>query len=176
MPRRNLRRYALWLYGSCDFATFDPSLTAPELFLELSELHNAAGMLQDESFGNEVMDAMVAHLITRYDQMLLEDFLTEFVRTNAKGTTGRKLIADWIVWSMVVSDVRPKDLLQRVQDADFCYAVAKAVLRKTCREWEGECVPPYTVSPCFYHVHSQADRAGCRVERKSRIEVGGSVV
>lgn len=117
------------------------------------------------------MDAMIAHLIQRFDQMLLEDFLADFLRINAKGSTGRKLIADWMVWSMVVSDVKPKKLLQQIQDADFCYAVAKAVLRKTCKEWEGDLVPPYVVSSCFYHTHTEAERAGCSVLRDARFKV-----
>lgn len=114
-----------------------------------------------------MMDKMITHLIARFDEMLLENFLAEFLQTNAKGSMGRKLITDWIVWSMVVSDIKPKDLLRPIKDADFGYAVAKAVLRKTCREWDGDMVPPYVVSSCFYHVHAQANRAGCSVERKA---------
>lgn len=122
------------------------------------------------------MDAMIAHLVTRFDEMLLEDFLAEFLQMNTKGSMGRKLIADWIVWSMVVSDIKPKDLLRPIEDAGFCYAVAKAVLRKTCREWDGDLVPPYVVSSCFYHTHSQADRAGCSVERKPESKLGDLIV
>lgn len=69
---------------------------------------------------------------------------------------------------MVVSDVKPKDLLRQVADTDFCYAVAKAVLRKTGREWEGETLPPYLTSSCFYHAHTDSDRAGCRAKIEGR--------
>lgn len=79
LPRRTLRRYALWLYGSSDYAIFDPSLNALELFLELSDLRKAAGALQDEGFGNDVMSTMITHLITHFDKMLLETFLAEFL-------------------------------------------------------------------------------------------------
>jgi len=162
-----VKRYALWLYGSSEYATFDPSLTASELFLGLSNLHIAAGILQDEHFGDDVADAMVSHLVNWSHEMLLENFLIEFLQTNAKGSAGRKLIADWMMWSDVVSDVNCKNLVQQIQDADFCYAVAKAVLRKTCKEWEGDLVPPYVASPCFYHTHSDVARAGCGVKGES---------
>ena len=156
LPRRFLKRYALWLYASDDFATFDPSLSAPEFFLELNDLYNTAATLQDEGFANDIMDAMIVHLVQRCDEMRLEDFLNEFLQSNKKGSMSRKLIADWMVSSMVVSDVKPKDLLRQVADTDFCYAVAKAVLRKKS--------PPYLVSPCFYHAHENSDRAGCRAK------------
>jgi len=153
LPRRSLKRYKLWLYGSNDYAMFDPSLTTPELLLELSDLHIAAEMLQDQGFANEVMDVMVSHLIRRSDEMLPQEFLARFLQTTARDSIGRKLIVDWIAWSMPVSYNEVKKLLKQVQDADFAYAVAKAVLRKTCKEWEGELVPPYVVSPSLYHIH-----------------------
>jgi hypothetical protein len=170
LPRRTLKRYALWLYRSEDFATFDPSLTAPEIFLELSDLHVASAALQDEIFGNEVIDLMITHLIGRYEEMLLEDFLGEFLRSNAKGSTGRKLVVDWITWSTFFSDVKPKALLHQIQDADFCYALAKGVLKKMSMALEGDLAPKYLVSPCFYHVHSQVGRAGCGEEIKYEAE------
>lgn len=163
LPRRSLKRYKLWLHGSGDFAMFDPSLTAPELLLELSDLHIAAEMLQDQGFANEVMDVMVSHLTRRSDEMLPQEFLARFLQTNARDSTGRKLIVDWIAWSMPVSDSEVKKLLKQVQDANFAYAVAKAVLRKTCREWEGNFVPPYMVSPDLYHAHSEAGRTCCKI-------------
>jgi hypothetical protein len=165
-----LRRYALWLYGSGDFATFDSSLTAPELFLELSDLHVAAAVLQDENFGNEVIDLMIAHLTSRYQEMLLEDFLAEFLRTNPRGSKGRKLVVDWITWSTFFSDVKPEALLQQIQDADFCHALAKGGLKKMAMVLDGIPAPKYSVSTCFYHVHSQADRAGCNEEIKYETE------
>jgi hypothetical protein len=165
-----LKRYALWLYGSGDFATFDPSLTAPEIFLELSDLHVASAALQDEIFGNEVIDLMITHLTSRYQEMLLEDFLAEFLRTNAKGSKGRKLIVDWITWSTFFSDVKPKALIKQIQDASFCRALAKGVFKKMSMVLEGDPVPKYLVSPCAYHVHSQVDRAGCGEEIKYETE------
>jgi hypothetical protein len=167
LPHRSIKRYALWLCDSSDYATFDPSLTASERFLELSNLHIAAGILQDERFGNDVTDAMISHLVGCSHKMVLEDFLVEFLQTNAKGSTGRKLIADWTAWSNdVASDAKSKSLLQQIQDADFCYAVAKAVWRKTFKEWDGDLVPPYMVSPCFYHTHSDVTRPSCCVRKK----------
>jgi hypothetical protein len=170
LPRRTLKRYALWLYRSEDFATFDPSLTAPEIFLELSDLHVASAVLQDETFGNEVIDLMIAHLTGRYQEMLLEDFLAEFLRTNVKGSTGRKLIVDWITWSTFFSDVKPKALIKQIQDDSFCRALAKGVFKKMSMVLEGEPAPKYLVSPCFYHVHSQVGRAGCGGEIKYETE------
>lgn len=167
LPRRSLKRYALWLCGSCEYATFDPSLTAPELFLELSNLRIAAGILQDDVFGNYIVDAMIAHLVGCSQDMLLEDFFVEFLQTNAKGSAGRKLIADWVVvWSNAASDVKFKSLLHQSYDANFCYAVARAALRKTGKEWESDFVPPYAVSSCSYHNHSVAARLGCSAKRK----------
>jgi hypothetical protein len=165
-----LRRYALWLYGSGDFATFDPSLTAPEVFLELSDLHVASAVLQDETFGNEVIDMMITHLTGRYQEMLLEDFLAEFLRTNVKGSTGRKLIVDWITWSTFFSDVKPKALIKQIEDASFCRALAKGVFKKMSMVLEGESAPKYLVSPCFYHIHSQVDRGGCGEEIRDETE------
>jgi hypothetical protein len=165
-----LKRYALWLYRSEDFATFDPSLTAPEVFLELSDLHVAAAALQDENFGNKVIDVMITHLTCRYQEMLLEDFLAEFLRTNVKGSTGRKLIVDWITWSTFYSDVKPKALVKQIQDDSFCRALAKGVFKKMSMVLEGGLAPKYLVSPCFYHVHSQVGRAGCGEEIKYETE------
>jgi hypothetical protein len=165
-----LKRYALWLYRSEDFATFDTSLTAPEIFLEFSDLHVASAVLQDETFGNEVIDLMITHLTGRYQEMLLEDFLAEFLRTNVEGSTGRKLIVDWITWSTFFSDVKPKALLKQIQDASFCRALAKGVFKKMSMILEGEPAPTYLVSPCFYHVHSQVDRAECGGEIKYETE------
>lgn len=170
LPRRSLKRYALWLYGNGDFAIFDPSLSAPESFLELSDLYIVAERLQDEGFANDLMNAMIVHLVQHCEEMRLQDFLTEFLQSNGKGSMGRKLIADWLVSSMVVSDAKPKDLLRQIQDADFCYAVAKAVLRKTCREWEGDLTPPYIVSPCFYHAHAYSNQARCGTKVEARVE------
>jgi hypothetical protein len=119
LRRRYLRRYALWLYGSTDYAIFDPSLTAPELLLELSGLHIAAGTLQDASFENDVMDAMILHLVRRSDEMLPECFLGKLLQSNVKASTGRKLMADWAAWSMGVSEDELKKLLEQAQDADF---------------------------------------------------------
>jgi hypothetical protein len=168
--RRTLRRYALWLYGSGDFATFDPSLTTPEIFLELSNLHVASAALQDEIFGNEVIDLMITQ------EMLLEDFLAEFLRTNAKGSKGRKLIVGWITWSTFFSDVKPKALLKQIQDASFCRDLAKGVFRKMSMVLEGEAAPKYLVSPCFYHIHSQVDRGGCGEEIKDETEDGDLIL
>jgi hypothetical protein len=83
-----LRRYALWLYGSRDYATSDPSLTAPEFLLELSDLYIAAGMLQDEEFANRVMNAMILHLIQRSDKMPLKDFLGTFPADECERLSG----------------------------------------------------------------------------------------
>ena len=105
LPRRSVKRYALWLCGSNDYATFDPSLTSSGLFLELSNLHIAAGILQDERFGNDMMGAMIAHLVGLSHEMLVEDFVVEFLQTNGEASIGRKLIADWVAWSNVVSDI-----------------------------------------------------------------------
>ena len=160
LPRRFLRRYALWLYGSSEYATFDPSLTAPKLLLELSDLHIAASIVGDESFANDVTHAMILHLVRRSNEIPLPE-----LQTNAKGSTGRKLMADWVVWSMEVPDVELKKNLEEVQDADFGYAVAKAMLRKTCKEWEGDLLPPYIASPCLYHTHLQLGSVGCSVAR-----------
>jgi hypothetical protein len=171
-----LRRYALWLYGSGDFATFDSSLTASELFLELSDLHVAAGVLQDETFGNEIIDMMTTHLTGRYQEMLLEDFLAEFLRINVKGSTGRKLIMDWITWSTFYSDVKPKASIKQIQDDSFCRALAKGVLKKMSMALEGDPAPKYLVSPCFYHLHSQADKAGCGEEIKYETEDEGLIL
>jgi hypothetical protein len=166
LPRRSLKRYVLWLYGSSEYATFDPSLTAAELFLGLNNLHIAAGILQDEDFGNDMMDAMITHLVGRSNEMPLEDFLVEFLQTNVKGSAGRKLIADWVVWSNLAPDLKFEGFLREIQDTDFCYAVAKAVLRKTVKEWEGDFVPPHMVSPCFYHTPSDAPKLGCSAKRE----------
>jgi hypothetical protein len=156
LPRRSLKRYALWLCGSSEYATFDPSLTAPELFLRLSNLHITAGILRDDAFGNDLMGAMLTHLFKRSDEMLLGNFLVRDLQTNAKGSAAHKLIADWVVWSNEVSEAKLMSLFQRVQDRDLCYEVAKAVLRKTGKEWEGNFLPPYLVSPCLYHTHPTA--------------------
>jgi hypothetical protein len=136
------------------------------LFLELSNLHAAAGILQDESFANDMMDAMITHLVKRSDEMLLDDFLVKFLQANAKGSAGRKLIADWMAWSNVVPDAKFGVLLQKVQDADLGYALPKAVLRKTGKEWERDFVPPYVMSTCFYHTHSEAVGLSCSVKRE----------
>jgi hypothetical protein len=170
LPRRFSRRYALWLYGSRDYATLDPSLTAPEFLLELRDLHIAAGMLQDKEFANRVMNAMILHLIQRSDKVPLKDFLSTFLQTNMKGSAGRKLMADWIVWSAGELDVRSMSNLQQLQDAHFFYAVARAGLRKTRKEWEGDLMPPYVLSLCLYHTHLNVGRSGCNVLKETEMK------
>ena len=66
----------------------------------------------------------------------------------------------------MVPDAKFGVLLQKVQDADFCYALPKAVLRKTGKEWERDFVPPYVMSTCFYHTHSEAVGLSCSVKRE----------
>jgi hypothetical protein len=113
---------------------------------------------------------MITHITSRYQEMLLEDFLAEFLRTNVKGSTGRKLIVDWITWSTFFSDVKPKALIKQIQDDSFCRALAKGVFKKMSMVLEGEPAPKYLVSPCFYHVHSQVGRAECGGEIKYEAE------
>lgn len=167
-----MHRYALWLYGSPEYINFDPSLTAPEVFLELSDLHAHAAKLQDEAFENDLMDDTISHLIERFDEMLLEDFLAEFLRTNPAGSAGRKLVAGWLVWSIVASDVNPEALLQKNQDSSFYCDVVKALLKKKERERESGLMPPYVVSKCFYHNHVHTSKASCDTgdNHKAKIE------
>lgn len=80
------------------------------------------------------MDAMIFHLTERFDEMLLEDFLAEFLQTNPSGSARRRRVADWLVWSMVASDVKPEALLQKVQDSSFCCDVVKALLNRKEKE------------------------------------------
>jgi hypothetical protein len=91
-----------------------------------------------------------------------------------KGSAGRKLMADWIVWPAGELDIRSMSILQQLQDSDFCYAVARAGLRMTRKEWEGDLMPPYVLSPCLYHTHLNVGRIGCNVlketETKSELD------
>jgi hypothetical protein len=43
-------------------------------------------------------------------------------------------------------------------------------LKKMAMVLDGIPAPKYSVSTCFYHVHSQADRAGCNEEIKYETE------
>ena len=107
-----------------------------------------------------MMDAMIRQLVDRSYGMLLESFLVKFMQTSAKSSMCHKLIADWVLFSNAVSDGRFESLCRQIQDAEFCYAVAKAVSRKTGREWEGSFVPPYMVSSCFYHIRLDTAKRG----------------
>lgn len=117
------------------------------------------------------MDAMVSHLTERFDEMLLDDFLAEFLRSYPSGSAGRRFIADWLVWLMVASDVKPESLLQKIQDASFYCYVVKALLKKKEKEWESGSMPPYVVSKCFYHTHVHTSKAGCGAGDKHEAKI-----
>lgn len=128
--------------------------------------------LQDENFGNDIIDAMTMHLIASSDELWLEKFLPEFLQSNGEGSMGRKLVVDWFVWSALVFDVKAESLLTRIQDLDFYGEVVVAILKKNEAEWESDAQPPYCKCPCCYHTHTENGGQLCGgVTKVEKVEV-----